>query len=231
MDNRVKSKSEKSLCEKSMKVVVNMIRLSSFSIAQKTLGATTTTSIGKAEKDPSGSDYSDLEEPHAPVPFPSSKRSQKPQSRANPTYLFKSVGSNGSTSTGHVNPKEQCVDGSMSVTVIVVVQHTCVDKKIKCKKSSTSGSRIWLLNILIEVKKPSTQLIAKELIPLKGMAVAKWESLCSTSEPNLPQSPATNVNKTLHQGMMAAVTMSLPSSQVHMGIYPRHSHYRSDHVQ
>ncbi|KAG4932731.1 hypothetical protein JHK87_046733 [Glycine soja] len=109
-----------SLCEKSMQVVVNVIRFSSFSIAQKTLGATSTTKAGP------GSDMDPDEEPLVAVPdqFPAaSKRSQQPQSRANPTYVIKSAGSIGSTEhliyqervPGDVNPKkEQCVDGLAS---------------------------------------------------------------------------------------------------------------------
>ncbi|TKY55146.1 hypothetical protein E2542_SST19560 [Spatholobus suberectus] len=117
MDSRVKSKSEKSLCEKSMNVVVNVIRLSSFSIAQKTLGATNTRKAG------SESDMDPDEEALVPDQFTASRRSQQPQSRANPTYVIKSVGSNGSTERliyqervpSDVNQKkEQCVDGLAS---------------------------------------------------------------------------------------------------------------------
>lgn len=123
MNERVKSKSEMSLCEKSMEVVVNVIRLSTFSIAKRTLGATTRSKSGK---DLSGSDFSDMEpeKEHQQVPdqFPASKRSQQPQSRANPTYVIKSVGSNGSTGyviheerVHKVSPKkDQCVDGLAS---------------------------------------------------------------------------------------------------------------------
>ncbi|KAJ1439000.1 hypothetical protein SESBI_02775 [Sesbania bispinosa] len=106
-----------------MKVVVNIIRLSSFSIAQRTLGATT----GKAgNKEVSGSDYSDMDLEKEPIlvhhQFPASKRSQQPQSRANPTYVIKS---NGSTAcmfhkerVHDINTKkEQCVDESASVYI------------------------------------------------------------------------------------------------------------------
>ncbi|KAK2409014.1 hypothetical protein P8452_70641 [Trifolium repens] len=125
--SRVKSKSEESLCEKSMKVVVNVIRLSSFSIAQRTLGvgATTTRKSGK-DKDFSGSDFSDKETKKeksvSNKQFPASSRSQQPQSRANPTYVIKSVGSNGSTEYmihkerlhDANSKKELCVDGLAS---------------------------------------------------------------------------------------------------------------------
>jgi len=123
-----KSKNEESLCEKSMKVVVNVIRLSSFSIAQRTLGVgASTTRKSRKEKDLSDSDYSDKEHKKENLvsnkQFPaSSRRSQQPQSRANPTYVIKSVGSNRSTEylihkerLHDVNPKKElCVDGLAS---------------------------------------------------------------------------------------------------------------------
>ncbi|CAL5198317.1 unnamed protein product [Lathyrus oleraceus] len=125
MDHREKSKSEKSLCEQSMQVVVNIIKLSSFSIAQRTLGVSTT--IRKSGKDKnifSESDYSDNETKNEKLvsnqQFPAStRRSQQPQSRANPTYVIKSVGSNGSTEymihkERLKSKKELCVDGLAS---------------------------------------------------------------------------------------------------------------------
>lgn len=87
MASKVKSKSEKSLCEISMEVVSNVIRLSSISIAQKTLGTATT---GKAGKDSE-------KESLVPDQFPATKRSQEPRSHANPTIVIKPVGSRGST--------------------------------------------------------------------------------------------------------------------------------------
>ncbi|MED6195130.1 hypothetical protein PIB30_035157 [Stylosanthes scabra] len=110
----MKSKSsEKSLCEKSMMVVANVIRLSSFSIAHKTLGVSTNGKNGKGLS--SGSDLSDLEplhekEPMVPLrdqfPAATSRRSQEPLSRANRTYVIKPSGSHGS-STGCVVYKDQ----------------------------------------------------------------------------------------------------------------------------
>ncbi|CAK8563101.1 unnamed protein product [Lathyrus sativus] len=124
MDHREKSKSEKSLCEQSMQVVVNILRLSSFSIAQTTLGVSTTRKSGKAKDSFSESDYSDNETKKEKLvsnqQFPAStRRSQEPQSRANPTYLIKSVGSNGSTEymihKERLKPKKEvCVDGLAS---------------------------------------------------------------------------------------------------------------------
>ncbi|CAL5198315.1 unnamed protein product [Lathyrus oleraceus] len=127
MDHREKSKSEKSLCEQSMQVVVNILRLSSFSIAQTTLGVSSSRKSGIG-KDITESDYSDNETKKEKLvsnqQFPAStRRSQQPQSRANPTYLIKSVGSNGSTEymihkENRVHDvkskKELCVDGLAS---------------------------------------------------------------------------------------------------------------------
>ncbi|RHN63571.1 hypothetical protein MtrunA17_Chr4g0059741 [Medicago truncatula] len=120
-----KSKNEESLCEKSMKVVVNVIRLSSFSIAQRTLGVgASTTRKSRKDKDLSDSEKEPMKEKLVSnKQFPaSSRRSQQPQSRANPTYVIKSVGSNRSTEylihkerLHDVNPnKELCVDGLAS---------------------------------------------------------------------------------------------------------------------
>lgn len=99
MNSRAKSKSENSICEKSMKVVANIIRLSSISVACKTLGTTP----GKAAKDPplSGSDNGDMvpeKEPLDSDQVYGSRRSKKPQNRANPTYVTDPVLSNGSNS-------------------------------------------------------------------------------------------------------------------------------------
>ncbi|MED6148220.1 hypothetical protein PIB30_050997 [Stylosanthes scabra] len=124
----MKSKSsEKSLCEKSMMVVANVIRLSSFSIAHKTLGVSTN---GKNGKDlSSGSDYSDIEPLCDQFPAATSRRLQQPLSHANRTYVVKPSGSHGSSSTGCVvykdhrvseangnnkAKKEECVDGLAS---------------------------------------------------------------------------------------------------------------------
>lgn len=142
MDHRrVKSKSDMSLCEKSMKIVVSVIRLSSFSIAQKSLGATTTT--GKIRKDQllSESDYSDISDPIKKEPnplvadeFPAatsrSSRSQQPQSRANPTYVIKSsVGNNGS-STAYMNIHKERVhhhDDDDQIIHVNSKKEQCVD--------------------------------------------------------------------------------------------------------
>ncbi|CAK8563100.1 unnamed protein product [Lathyrus sativus] len=111
-----------------MQVVVNILRLSSFSIAQTTLGVSTTRKSGKAKDSFSESDYSDNETNKEKLvsnqQFPAStRRSQQPQSRANPTYLIKSVGSHDSTeymihkeNRLHEvkSKKELCVDGLAS---------------------------------------------------------------------------------------------------------------------
>lgn len=72
-----------------------MVKLSSFSIAYKTLGTTS----GKTTKElsVSGYDYGGLVPEREPLVH-GSKRSKEPTSRANPTYLIKPVQSNGSNS-------------------------------------------------------------------------------------------------------------------------------------
>ncbi|KAL1371577.1 hypothetical protein HN51_001806 [Arachis hypogaea] len=110
----MKSKtSEKSLCEKSMMVVANVIRLSSFSIAQKTLGVNTNGKNGKDLSSVTDSDLEPLHEKEPMVPLRDhqiaaamSRRSQEPLSCANRTYVIKPSGSHGS-STGSVVYKEQ----------------------------------------------------------------------------------------------------------------------------
>ncbi|KAI4336070.1 hypothetical protein L6164_014645 [Bauhinia variegata] len=86
------SKSDQnSLSEKSMKVVTNMIRMSSFSLSHKTLGT-----CRSAAKDIPGSDKVPEREPLV-VPSQShgSRRLLEPQSRSNPTYVIKPAGNNG----------------------------------------------------------------------------------------------------------------------------------------
>ncbi|KAL2321906.1 hypothetical protein Fmac_026285 [Flemingia macrophylla] len=81
--DRIKSKSEKSLCEKSMKVVVNIIRLSSFSIAQRSLGVGAT----NGRKVGSRSDMDPDEEALGPDRFPTtSKRRIHPQGELEPKF-------------------------------------------------------------------------------------------------------------------------------------------------
>ncbi|CAL0325385.1 unnamed protein product [Lupinus luteus] len=99
MSSRVKSKNDKSLCEISMEVVANVIRLSTFSIAHRTIGATIT---GKAEKDHD-------KEPLVPHQFPAAtKRSQEPLTHANPTFMIKPARGSGPT-TNQVIHKERVI--------------------------------------------------------------------------------------------------------------------------
>ena len=94
MDRAKSNKStEISLCEKSMLVVANIIRLSSLSIAQRTPGTTPT---GKAGKELSGPhDYSHV----APKKEPVVLHDQFPARRLPPTYVMpKPAGNNQSTS-------------------------------------------------------------------------------------------------------------------------------------
>ncbi|KAE9602595.1 hypothetical protein Lalb_Chr12g0201261 [Lupinus albus] len=99
MASKVKSKNEKSLCEISMEVVANIIRLSSLSIAQKTVGVSTTAKAGKDHQ----------KEPLVHDQFPAAtKRSQVLQSHANPTFMIKPVGgSEPTTTTTQVIHKER----------------------------------------------------------------------------------------------------------------------------
>ncbi|KAE9610044.1 hypothetical protein Lal_00006447 [Lupinus albus] len=104
MSSKVKSKNDKSLCEISMEVVANVIRLSTFSIAHRTIRGATTT--GKNEKD------HDME-PLVPHQFPAAcKRSQEPLSHANPTFMIKPARDSGPTTTQVIHkerviPKER----------------------------------------------------------------------------------------------------------------------------
>ncbi|OIW00110.1 hypothetical protein TanjilG_29100 [Lupinus angustifolius] len=106
MSSKVKSKNDKSLCEISMEVVANVIRLSTFSILHRTIGGVTTT--GKAEKDHD-------KEPLVPHKFPApaaTKRLQEQLSHANPTFMIKPARGSGPTTTQVIHkerviPKER----------------------------------------------------------------------------------------------------------------------------
>lgn len=116
MDSRAKYRnSETSLCERSMKVVTNIIRNSSFSIAQRTLGLGATGHKGSKE----ALLEEDMVPEKEPMPMPrGSRRSQEPQNRPNPTYVLKPRGRDDaeadSMSHRHVIHREECVDGLAS---------------------------------------------------------------------------------------------------------------------
>ena len=81
----IEDRNDKSLCEKSMKMVVNIIKLSSFSIAKMSLGATGHPTATKNLTTPTDSDMvtGELLQP----PFSVSQRSEKLQNSTKP-YSF-----------------------------------------------------------------------------------------------------------------------------------------------
>ncbi|KAK4264264.1 hypothetical protein QN277_025468 [Acacia crassicarpa] len=131
MDSRGKSNksrtADRSLCEKSMKVVSNIIRISSFSLAQMTLGATV-----KAMKEEEDMVADDEVEPSVVLPQfgGTSRRLQEPQNRPNRTYVIKPEGAGGRNEVAEdeishhhhrvvhhqheIEKKEVCVDGLAS---------------------------------------------------------------------------------------------------------------------
>ncbi|MCD7461714.1 hypothetical protein HAX54_046874 [Datura stramonium] len=98
-----KSRSNKSLCERSMKMVTNVIRLSSFSIARMSLGMATQPAAGKIP--------ATLIKGSPTAQFPESLRSQEPVNIKKPiAYLIEPDESGKSLYA--VN--EKCVDGRAS---------------------------------------------------------------------------------------------------------------------
>lgn len=106
-----KSRSNNSLCEKSMKMVTNVIRLSSFSIARMSLGIATQPAPEPAGKIPSSYPATFIKgSPTAQ--FPESLRSQEPLNIKKPiAYLIEPTES-GKSSLYAVNDKS--VDGRAS---------------------------------------------------------------------------------------------------------------------
>lgn len=101
MDNRTMSNKDKSLCEKSMKVVANIIKLSSFSIALKTVGATSAKTHKGLSNTSLASEYADMVPEKKQLvrdQVYESKWSKEPKNRANLTYVTYPVMSDGSTS-------------------------------------------------------------------------------------------------------------------------------------
>lgn len=106
---------ERSLCEKSMKVVSNIIRISSFSLAQKTLG--TTVKVSKKEEN---------EDMVAEVErlnrfSGSSRMLQEPMNRPNRTYVIKPRGWTNEEEVDEISHHRRCV----------VHQHE-IEKKEEC---------------------------------------------------------------------------------------------------
>ncbi|KAF7838394.1 hypothetical protein G2W53_006876 [Senna tora] len=109
MDSRGKSMSERSLCERSMKVVSNIIRISSFSIAQRSLGVKSSgkgtssnskdmMNLEEKEEEEEEEENGMLLEMKEPALMVSefrggiSKRSQEPQNKPKRTYVIKPSG-------------------------------------------------------------------------------------------------------------------------------------------
>ncbi|KAJ7956306.1 Homeobox-leucine zipper protein [Quillaja saponaria] len=120
MNRKAKSDHE-SLCEKSMKIVTNIVKLSSFSIAHMTLGTTTGKDAKHLAPTVAGSDMASNESMLSQFPESRSRRSQEPQSHSNPIYVTKPVQANGSLHlihkerADHIKPKrEDSVDGLAS---------------------------------------------------------------------------------------------------------------------
>ena len=78
-------RSEESLCEKSMKVVANVIRLSAFSIAKRSLGTTVGDPV-----EPSGNNLQ-TKTNSLIVPSKPLLRAQIPQTKSKQTYLVEPV--------------------------------------------------------------------------------------------------------------------------------------------
>ncbi|TMW84931.1 hypothetical protein EJD97_024112 [Solanum chilense] len=100
-----KSRSNNSLCEKSMKMVTNVIRLSSFSIARMSLGIAT-------EPSPGGKIPATFIKDSPTAQFPESLRSQEPVNVKKPLAYLIEPTENGKSSLYAVNDK--CVDGRAS---------------------------------------------------------------------------------------------------------------------
>ena len=107
-----KGKRNKSLCEKSMKMVTNIVKLSSFSIAKVTLGTSEPYSpVTKKLVSFSGS-VKVSNGPPLPQ-FSGSQRAKEPESRSNPiSYLIEPV--EGNMSSSYVIREETSVDGKAS---------------------------------------------------------------------------------------------------------------------
>ncbi|KDP31170.1 hypothetical protein JCGZ_11546 [Jatropha curcas] len=99
-----------SLCEKSMKVVVNIIKLSSFSLAKMSLGETGPSVVTKNLPSVTGS-IKDAKEPLLPE-LPGSRKSQQVRSRSKPvSFVMQPDEGNGSSYVIH---EDSIIDGKAS---------------------------------------------------------------------------------------------------------------------
>ncbi|KAF8037203.1 hypothetical protein BT93_B0189 [Corymbia citriodora subsp. variegata] len=103
-------RSNDSLCERSMKMVTNILRLSSLSIASMSLGTTSRPDLARSHS--SAKDSSMMAEELAVWQFPGTRRSQEPLSRSKPiSYL---VELEDGTESAHVLRDDMNVDGMAS---------------------------------------------------------------------------------------------------------------------
>lgn len=133
MKNKVRS--NESLCEKSMKMVTNMVKLSSLSISKVSLGisgpppatknlASVTASLMVVDKPPL-------------LQFPGNRRSQEPQSGTKPMgYLIAPVAGNGSSS---IIREDNSIDGKASDYI------EKVRKKIRCASNKTTNHSAYIM--------------------------------------------------------------------------------------
>ncbi|CAN1836222.1 hypothetical protein LINPERHAP1_LOCUS34696 [Linum perenne] len=111
-----KDRSNNSLCEKSMKVVVNIIRLSSFSIAKMSLGTAGSGSgspVLKRNLAPMTNSAVATKEPLLPQ-IPGSRRSQEPQTRSNHKSFLMEPGKGNGSSSCMVHEESSVIDGKAS---------------------------------------------------------------------------------------------------------------------
>ncbi|PON34162.1 hypothetical protein PanWU01x14_346560 [Parasponia andersonii] len=122
-------RSEESLCEKSMKVVANVIRFSAFSIAKRSLGTTFESPVA-----PSGN----LQTTRSFLTVPSKPllRAQKPQIMSNQTYLVKPEHKTDNGSSSYVVKEDMNVDGRASDYIRKVRQKNQRDLSVASETSS-----------------------------------------------------------------------------------------------
>lgn len=104
----------KSLCEKSIKMVANIIKVSSFSISKMTLGAGRhTAAAGSLEP---LVDSAMVDNKPVPSQIDGSRRSQQPQSGSKRSFLIEPGEKNDSSSTYEIH-EEMSVDGRASAYI------------------------------------------------------------------------------------------------------------------
>ncbi|PON86106.1 hypothetical protein TorRG33x02_181560 [Trema orientale] len=124
-----KESSEESLCEKSMKVVANVIRLSAFSIARRSLGITVESPVAHS---------GNLQTTRSSLMVPSKPllRAQKPQIMSNQTYLVEPEHETYNGSSSYVVKEDMNVDGRASDYIRKVRQKNQKDLSVASETSS-----------------------------------------------------------------------------------------------